>query len=465
MCRGIVTRAVRIDALSVQRSVTRARIRFLIAAAHGLEVLTAHARARRTRCLSVCRAAERASLVRAVLIGRTSVAGASAARRTRIDSVARAYAVHVHALAVHRRVARTGIRFAITAAHGRVDVVTRRGPRLTRRSRISRTAQSPLRVGAILVEAAGPIAQLAAAGLPRAVQTRAPAARAGSRVHASAGATAPNACAAASPIGYRISAAHGAAGATDKQQHRTNQTHHHADHARDRSKLSAMKNVEKHAYVRAQTWHNVRQPRRSDHVTASVRLRPLASVPVGNCEMKISKLFQVLVVTGASSTVGLAACSSSDDSSGSGGSPSSGTAGATSNGSAGAPASGTAGAPASGTAGAPASGTAGTTSSAGAPATGGGGGGAGTGGAPASGGGGTISTGGSGTAGSGTAGASGGSAGGADMCAAECGPSECGNGFIDCGGCCCWITAPSMGICQHDVGCPAGTPCCVGRGM
>ncbi|HTA90607.1 MAG TPA: hypothetical protein VK745_13550 [Polyangiaceae bacterium] len=104
--------------------------------------------------------------------------------------------------------------------------------------------------------------------------------------------------------------------------------------------------------------------------------------------MKITKLFQVLVVTGASSTVGLAACGSDTT-------PSGGSAGATS--------------------------AAGSSS---------------------------------------TAGATG--DGGPDMCAAVCGPSPCGHGFIDCAGCCCWITAPATGICTEE-GCPADDACCVGR--
>jgi hypothetical protein len=137
--------------------------------------------------------------------------------------------------------------------------------------------------------------------------------------------------------------------------------------------------------------------------------------------MKISKLFHVLVVTGASTTVGLAACSSSD----SGG----GTTGGTGGGSA-----------------------AGTTSSAaGHTATGGGG-------ATATGGGGATATGGGGaTAMGGT--------GGAGMCAAVCMPDVDASSALkwtDCNGCCCWLAAGKTTT--HTTMICGDEPCCAGRG-
>jgi hypothetical protein len=124
--------------------------------------------------------------------------------------------------------------------------------------------------------------------------------------------------------------------------------------------------------------------------------------------MKINKLFHVLVVTGASSTVGLIGCGSDSTTTPSGASGSSGSSNAgSSNG-------GTGG-----------SGTAGS---------------------------GTAGTGGSGTAGTGTAGSAGSSA----TCDVQ--PNACAAGKVV-NGCCCWIAQGSTGICSFD-GCAAGDPCC-----
>jgi hypothetical protein len=136
--------------------------------------------------------------------------------------------------------------------------------------------------------------------------------------------------------------------------------------------------------------------------------------------MKLEKLFHVLVVTGAASTLGLPACGDDDDDGNTGGT--SGSGGSTGGG------SGTGG---SGTGG---SGT----------------GGSGTGGSSASG-------------GSGGSSATGGSGGGGDACESQCQDSACGNGWIDCNGCCCWLAPGSSGLCAP-VGCPADEECCEGRG-
>ncbi|MGH7440501.1 MAG: hypothetical protein ACRENE_32835 [Polyangiaceae bacterium] len=126
--------------------------------------------------------------------------------------------------------------------------------------------------------------------------------------------------------------------------------------------------------------------------------------------MDISKLFQVLVVTGASTTVGLAACSSS--SSGGGGSEDGGGS------------SGASGSSSSGGSSSSSSSSGGSTSSS----------------------------------------SSGAAATGADgeACSAVCHPSATLASWTDCNGCCCWLpigtTAPAGSPTCGD------EPCCIGRG-
>jgi hypothetical protein len=218
--------------------------------------------------------------------------------------------------------------------------------------------------------------------------------------------------------------------------------------------------------------------------------------------MKIQKLFHVLVVTGASSTVGLAACSSSNSSNpsgpgGAGGTASTastaqtgGTAGTSSSASAGAAFAGSASGGSSGTAAVGgvsgiAGGNAGTAGAAGSNAGGvssGGAGGAASGAAGAgAGSGGSVNGGGgagggastagaagsvspAGGAGAGGASASGGSSGSADACEAKCAPDACNGAYTNCGGCCCWLSPTDSGYCADDPGCPADELCCVGRG-
>jgi hypothetical protein len=117
--------------------------------------------------------------------------------------------------------------------------------------------------------------------------------------------------------------------------------------------------------------------------------------------MVLERLFQVLVVMGASSTVGLTACGGDDGDDGAGG---------------------TSGAGGS------------------APSTGG-----------------ATATGGSG----GSSSAGEGGSGGGDACEAECGPNATNPAWTDCGGCCCWLAPGATGlgvpICGEE-------PCCEGRG-
>jgi hypothetical protein len=169
--------------------------------------------------------------------------------------------------------------------------------------------------------------------------------------------------------------------------------------------------------------------------------------------MRVEKLFQVLVVSGASATVGLFGCG--DDTEGGNG-PTGGSGGA---GGSGAAAGGDGGASTTGGAGG-ASATGGSTATGGAGAAGGEG---GSGGAGAAGGDG-------GSGGAGAAGGSGGTGGSvsgdagadADACEAICEPNETSGAWTDCGGCCCWLaageTAPvGVPICGEE-------PCCAGRG-
>src|SRR5689334_17331636 len=159
--------------------------------------------------------------------------------------------------------------------------------------------------------------------------------------------------------------------------------------------------------------------------------------------MKVEKLFQVLVVAGASSTVGLGLGGCGDDDE----TPPAGTGGT----------SGTGGSKASG--GASSSG--GATSSGGAASSGGS---KATGGAAS---GGAVSSGG---ASSGGASASGGASSGgsnnppdAGSCDEKCGPNAANEDWTDCGGCCCWLAPGASGAGPTD-GCPAEELCCIGRG-